>query len=485
VADAAASRGLSVAVVESGPLGGTCLNRGCIPSKRLLYHADVRETVARAEEFHLDVTVADADVGAIVREVTEAVAASSDAIRRGLCASDAHALYEGVGRFVGERTVEVDEGPDAGATLRAERLLVATGSRPAIPPLDGLDGVDYLTSTEALRLERPPDHLLVVGGGYVAAELAHFFGTFGSDVTIVGRRPTLVPEADREIAAAFTERYADRFTVHAGHAATAAAATGDGEVTVTAQPYEYGDENADGDGRASAGSETDEGRLVAGDPVTATGDRLLVAAGRVPNTDRLNPAAAGIATDDRGFVETDDYLRTTAADVWALGDVIGGYLLKHAANHEARAVVRDLFGETEPIDYSAMPFAVFASPEVAGVGAREADLRAEDRAYGRSVARYEDTARGRATRAEGLVKALVGPDGAILGAHVVGPDASALIQEVVVAMRAGTGVGGIRDAVHVHPALPEVVHRAFAGPFTWGTHDHGRGDADGDAGPTG
>jgi dihydrolipoamide dehydrogenase len=474
VADAAASRGLSVAVVESGPLGGTCLNRGCIPSKRLLYHADVRETVARAEEFHLDVTVADADVGAIVREVTEAVDASSDAIRRGLRASDAHALYEGLGRFVGERTVEVSEGPDAGATLRAERVLVATGSRPAIPPIDGLDGVDYLTSTEALRLERPPDHLLVVGGGYVAAELAHFFGTFGSDVTIVGRRPTLVPEADREVATAFTERYADRFTVHVGHAATAAT-TGDGEITVTAHPYEY--EREDGDEHANAGSGADDGRVVAGDPVTATGDALLVAAGRVPNTDRLNPAAAGIATDDRGFVETDDYLRTTAADVWALGDVVGEYLLKHAANHEARAVVRDLFGESEPIDYSAMPFAVFASPEVAGVGAREADLRAEGRAYGRSVARYEDTARGRAMRAEGLVKALVGPDGAILGAHVVGPDASALVQEVVVAMRAGAGVGGIRDAVHVHPALPEVVHRAFAGPFTWEDHDR--------AGPTG
>ncbi|MBX0294075.1 dihydrolipoyl dehydrogenase [Haloarcula nitratireducens] len=468
VASVAANRGQSVAVVEKGPLGGTCLNRGCIPSKLLLYHADVLETVRRAGEFHVGVEVRDVDFETIVREVNEEVAGEAEAIRRGLHESPNHTLFEGEGRFVGERTIEITSGTDAGTRIEGETVLIAAGTRPAIPDVDGIDDVDYLTSAEALRLETPPEHLLVVGGGYVAAELAHFFGTFGSDVTIVGRRPHLLPEADGEVAELFTDRYADRFTVHTGHAVTAVTEGDGGAVTLTARPYAYGEDAENGGSGESGGIDADA------DPVTATGDALLVAAGRRPNTDTLNPDAAGVAVDDAGFVETDEYLRTTADGVWALGDIVGEYLLKHSANHEARAVIRNLFGsERRPVDYTAMPFAVFASPEVAGVGARESDLAAADREYATSTYRYEDTARGNAMHAEGLAKVLVAPDGEILGTHIVGPDASALIQEVVVAMKAGTGtVTDVRESVHVHPALPEVVQRAFSGRFTHGSHGH-------------
>ncbi|MFC3477268.1 dihydrolipoyl dehydrogenase [Halobacterium litoreum] len=454
VANAAANRGQSVAVVEKGRLGGTCLNRGCIPSKMLLYRAHVLETVERAGDFHVDAEVRGVDFETIVREVNDEVHGEADGIRRGLRSSDRHRLYEGEARFVGERELAVVDGPDEGAHLRADTVLIASGTRPAIPTVDGIEDVDYLTSTEALQLTAPPDRLVVVGGGYIAAELGHFFGTFGSDVTIVGRRPHLLPEADREVGEAFTERYADRFDVHAGHAATAVSEA-DGEVTVEARPYEYG-----------------EGVDETADPVTATGDALLVAAGRRPNTDTLDVAAAGVETDDEGFVETDDHLRTTADGVWALGDVVGEYLLKHSANHEARAVVRNLFGDPAPVDYTAMPFAVFASPEVAGVGAREQDL--DGREYATNTYRFEDTARGNAMQTEGFVKAIVAPDGEILGCHVLGPGASTLIEEVVVAMKAGSGtVRDLRESVHVHPALSEVVQRAFAGPFAHGDgHRH-------------
>ncbi|WP_247006097.1 dihydrolipoyl dehydrogenase [Halorientalis litorea] len=462
VASVAANRGESVAVVEKGPLGGTCLNRGCIPSKMLLYHADVLETIERADEFGIEATVEDVAFGDIVREVTEDVAEDAASIRRGLRSSSQHTLFEGEARFVDERTVDVSGGEDDGARLRAETVLVAAGTRPAVPDIDGIDGVDYLTSTEALQLETPPDSMVVVGGGYIAAELGHFFGTFGTDVTVVGRRPYLLPEADPEVAAAFTDLYADRFTLHTGHAATAVSANGDG-VSVEARPYEYG---------------PDGGVVEGGETVTATGEELLVAAGRVPNTDTLNLDAAGIETDDDGFVETDEYLRTTADGVWALGDIVGEYLLKHSANHEARTVARNVYGENlEPVDYTAMPYAVFASPEVAGVGAREPDLQDAGREYATNTYRYEDTARGDAMHADGFVKAIVDLDGEILGCHVVGPDASTLIQEVVVAMKAGSGtVRDIRESVHVHPALPEVVQRAFSGQFSRGgshhQHDH-------------
>ncbi|MFB6111734.1 MAG: dihydrolipoyl dehydrogenase [Halobacteriaceae archaeon] len=457
VANAAANHGHSVAIVEKGRLGGTCLNRGCIPSKMLLYHADVLETIERAGEFHIDAAVADVEFSEMVREVNEDVHGDAASIREGLRSSPHHDLYEGEGRFVDDRTIELVSGEDEGVVIKGERVLVAAGTRPAVPDIDGIEAVEYLTSTEALQLETPPEHLVIVGGGYIAAELGHFFGTFGSDVTIVGRRPNLLPGADGEIAEAFTERYADRFTVHTGHSATAVSET-DGAVTVEARPYEYGA----------------DGGITDGEPVRVTGDELLIAAGRRPNTDLLDTGAAGIETDDRGFVETDEYLRTSADGVWALGDIVGEYLLKHNANHEAQAVVRNLFGDgLEPVDYAAMPFAVFASPEVAGVGATEEGLRDDDTAYATRTYEYDQTARGSAMKADGFLKAIIDLDGQILGCHIMGPEASDLIQEVVVAMKAGSGsVEDIRESVHIHPALSEVVQRGFSGQFHRGEHSH-------------
>ena len=457
VANAAANQGQSVGVVEKGPLGGTCLNRGCIPSKMLLYHADVLETIERADEFDIDASVEGVDFENIVQTVTEDVGEDAASIRRGLRSSDSHTLYEGEGRFVDDRTVEVVDGDDDGARVRGETVLIAAGTRPSVPDVDGIDDVNHLTSTEALRLESPPERLVIVGGGYVAAELGHFFGTFGSDVTIVGRRPNLLPNADGEVAEAFTDRYADRFTVHTGHAATAVEASG-GEITLTARPYEYGD----------------DGGVVDAESVTVTGDELLVAAGRRPNTDILDVEAAGVEVDDRGFVETDEYLRTTADGVWALGDIAGEYLLKHAANHEARTAARNVLGDDlEAVDYAAMPWAVFASPEVAGVGATEAELRASGREYATRTYDYDRTARGDAMHADGFLKAIIDLDGTILGCHIVGPEASNLIQEVVVAMKAGSGsVRDIRESVHIHPALSEVVQRGFSGQFSRGGAGH-------------
>ncbi|MFB6177393.1 MAG: dihydrolipoyl dehydrogenase, partial [Halobaculum sp.] len=461
VANAAVQRGHSVGVVEKGRIGGTCLNRGCIPSKRLLYHAEVAETVERADAFHIDATVEDVAFGDIVREVTEDVHASADSIREGLESSPDHTLYAGEGRFVDTRTVELVDGPVEGTRVRGETVVIAAGTRPSIPPIDGIEDIPYLTSTEALTLETPPEELVIVGGGYIAAELGHFFGTFGTDVRIVGRRPHLLPETDPEVAEAFTDRYAERFTTHTGYTATSVSSA-DGRITVEAAPYEYGDEPG----------------ITDGDRLTVSGDELLLAAGRVPNTDILAVENTGVETDEQGFVETDEYLRTTAEDVWALGDIVGEYLLKHSANHEAGAVARNLFGDgLEPVDYSAMPYAVFASPEVAGVGATEDDLRADGRAYATRTYRYEDTARGNAMKTSGFVKPLIDLDGRILGCHVIGPDASNLIQEVVVAMTAGSGtVRDIRESIHIHPALSEVIQRAFSGRFTrrdhGGRHDH-------------
>lgn len=458
VANAAANQGHSVAIVEKGPIGGTCLNRGCIPSKLLLYHADVYEMVNRSHEYHIDASIHSVDFEEIVRDVNADVTTDAESIRRGLQSSDRHELFEGEARFTGDRVVEITEGNDAGNQLTAETVLIAAGTRPTIPPIEGVDAIEYLTSTDALQLDRVPEHLVIVGGGYIAAELGHFFGTFGSDISIIGRRPHLLPDADESVADSFTDTFADRFTIHTGYSATGVSADS-GTVTVEAHPYEYGEH---------------EGLVEDADSIRVTGDELLVAAGRRPNSDRLNLEATGVETDEEGFIETDEYLRTTADGVWALGDIVGEYLLKHNANHEAQIVARNLFGDNLiEVDYHAMPFAVFASPEVAGVGKREEELRADSRNYAVNTYQYEDTARGDAMKAEGFVKVLIDVEGEILGCHIIGPEAATLIQEVVVAMKAGDGtVHDIRDSIHIHPALPEVVQRAFSGQFQRGGEEH-------------
>ncbi len=236
VANAAAQRGQSVAVVEKGQLGGTCLNRGCIPSKMLLYCAEVLETIERADEFGIEASVGSVAFSDIVREVNEEVEEDSESIRRGLESSSDHDLYRAEGRFVDERTVELSGGEYDGERLYGDTVLVAAGTRPEIPAIEGIKGVDYMTSREALQREEPPDHLVITGGGYIAAELGHFFGTFGSDISIIGRRSHLLPDADEEAADEFTERMADRFDVYTGYEATAVSES-DGTVTVEARPY--------------------------------------------------------------------------------------------------------------------------------------------------------------------------------------------------------------------------------------------------------
>jgi mycothione reductase len=451
VAATAANVGRSVAVVEKGPLGGTCLNRGCIPSKLLLTHADVLETVERADEFGIEATVDDVAFADIVEAVNAEVASDAEAIAHGVEHNESLHHYAGEGRFVDDRTLELQTGPEAGATVRGEQVLIAAGARPAVPPIDGIENVDYLTSREALELTTPPAHLVVVGGGYIGAELGHFFGSFGSDVTVVGRRAHLLPGVDDEVAHHFTEQFGADYDVRVGYEATAVGQSGE-TVTLEAEPYDPAGDAADGE------------------RVTIEGDALLLAAGRVPNTDTLDVAATDVETDAAGFVEVDDTLATTADGVWALGDIIGEPMLKHVANHEARtAMLNILTDERQPVNYEAMPYAVFSSPEVAGVGATEQELVASDEPFKTTTYRYDETAKGGALKVDGRVKVLSSPDDEILGCHIVGPQASVLVQEVVVAMTAGSGtLADIRQSVHIHPALSEVVGRAFSGEFVPG-----------------
>jgi dihydrolipoamide dehydrogenase len=429
----ASDRDLSVAVVEEGPFGGTCLNRGCIPSKMLIHCADVMETIQRAGLFGIKATVESIDWGFIVRRAFKEVDEDAAAIERGNRQASNITVFKGAGRFVGKKALEVN-----GERISAETVVIAAGTRPWVPDIPGLSDVPYITSDQALRLPEQPRRMAILGGGYIAAEMAHFFGALGTEVTLIHRGPTMLRSEDEDVARRFTEVYQRKFNLLL-----------DAQVTRT---YRQGDEIA---------LEVSMG----GNTLTVAADAFLLATGRVPNTDKLAVAETGVEVDGLGFVKTDQYLETGVPGVWALGDIVGKYLLKHSANLEAAYAANNIFypDQKVPVDYRAMPHAIFASPQVGSVGLTEREAKEADIPYAAATYDYHNTAYGSSIEdRDGFVKVLARPDtGVILGGHIIGADASVLIQEVANAMRMGLTTDAITQSIYVHPALPEVVQRAF------------------------
>lgn len=432
IASVYASHGKEVAVVEPGPLGGTCLNRGCIPSKMLIHHADIIEEIRGSEKFHIDSNVESVDFQKIVEEVNDAVGEDAENIENAVKSSENHTLYKTEAKFVDEKTLDVGE-----EQITAEDIYVAAGSRPLVPPIDGLKEAGYLTSKEALELKEKPDEMIMIGGGYISCELAHFFEAMGVEITIIEAGDSLLKREDQEVSEKFTELAEERFNVNLGLRASEVEEIGE-TIKVKAE-----DEN--------------------GNIHSFAGDELLVAAGRVPNTDNLEVENAGIETDERGFIKTNEYMETNVEGVYAIGDIADNWMFKHSANYEAEVAVRNGFAQHNmEADYTAMPHAVFASPQIAGVGKTEQQLEDENLEYVKARYEYGQTGMGLALKEEdGFVKVLAAEDGEILGCHIIGPEASTLIHEVLVPMRNGLGVHSIKETIHIHPALSEVVSRAF------------------------
>ncbi|MFC4358489.1 dihydrolipoyl dehydrogenase family protein [Halobium salinum] len=459
VAAEAAEAGLDVALVEKGPLGGTCLNRGCNPSKQLIHRADLVEAVEAAGELGVDASVEGVDFADITRTVTEDVTEVAERKAEEARERESLTLYRGEGRFVDERAVavELDEATeteghrrDAGESVRvaADRVVLAGGSRPVVPDVDGLDEVDYLTSDDALRLEARPDRLVVVGGGYIAAEMGHFYAAMGTEVVVVGHGDHLLPREDEAVSEFFTDAFADgeNREVHTGYRVEA---------------VEASDGDSDGDDRTvTAHAESDDG-----DELAVDGDALLLAVGRRPNTDADGWAvdAASIETDDDGFVMVDERLRTSVDGVWAIGDVADNYNFKHSGDKEAAYAVKNaVHGEGAKVEFPGMAHAVFGSPQVGSLGRTASELDEDGVEYEVGRAEYSGHPLGKLLQPEGgFVKALVGADEEVLGCHVVGPEGSTLIHEVNTAVASGGDARDVAETIHVHPALSELVQSAF------------------------
>jgi dihydrolipoamide dehydrogenase len=431
VANAVAQEGQRVAIVEKGRMGGTCLNRGCIPSKLLVHSADVAETIKSAGQFGINVDGFSVDFEKIVSRTNGIIDSDSDGIRQAFSGIDNPKLFPHECRFVDEKTLSVGD-----REIKADKILIASGARPAVPKIKGLEGSGFITSDEALRLKKQPRVLTIIGGGYIAAELAHFFGSLGTKINIVQRRNVLLPDEDEEVASKFTELFSKKYQVYLGCSTESVSKIG-GMFHIVAKDS-------------------------SGKQVEIESDQLLVATGRVPNSDTLDLGKTGVKTDGSGFIAVDDHLETNVKGIFALGDAVGRYLFKHAANHEAQYAYYNLTHEKKiPVDYSAMPHAVFSSPQVAGAGYTEQELTEKNIQYIKATYPYIRTAMGEAIEdRDGFVKLLASKDGRILGCHIIGSHASILIHEVLVAMKLGAGVSSIVRTVHIHPALSEVVSRA-------------------------
>ena len=430
-----------VAMVERGRFGGTCLNVGCIPSKMFVYTAELAELARGGERFGVRTRFDGVDWPAVRDRIFGRIDPIAEAGRRYRRDLANVTVFEDSARFVGPRQVSV-----GGEAIRADRVVVAAGARAAAPAIPGLEGCGYHTSDTIMRLRGQPRRLLVIGGGYIAAELGGVMGALGSEVTFLIRGDTFLRREDDDVRTRFTAAYRAKFDVRLHTQAVDARRCGD-EVVL---------------GVSTGGPDRPSRR----DRTELRGDALLVATGRIPNADQLDAGAAGIATDGRGYVVTDEQCRTTAEGVWALGDVSNPVQLKHVANHEARVVRHNLTHPDDPIavDHRFIPHAVFGHPQVASVGLTERDCRIRGIPYASRVQAYGAAAYGWAMEdADSIVKVIAcGETRRLIGAHIIGPQASTLIQQLIQGMHFGLTVDQMaRHQYYIHPALPEVVEQAL------------------------
>ncbi len=429
---------VKIAVIDKDEPGGICLTRGCIPTKILLYPADVMRTVESARYFGINIEFKKIDFALVMDRMRSLIYRDINGIRHGLLNSPNIDYYRYVGEFVNPYTLRI--GND---TITGKKILICSGSRPSVPPIKGLADTGYLTSDTVLKLQDPPASMAILGGGYIAAEYGHFFSAMGTKVLIIGRNPQFLPQEEPEISALAKRELSKYLNIVTNH-----------EVIEVKKSFR---------GRKKILAKNRSTRK----KVTFTADEILVATGRASNSDILKPEKSNINVDKDGWIEVNEYLETSAPNIWAFGDANGKYLFKHVANHEAAVVLYNaVLKRKVTVDYHAVPHGIFSHPEIASVGMKEKEAIQQ---YGEAkiligFQRYQDTAKGEAMGLQDyFVKVIVERDSnKILGAHIIGPQATVLIQEIINLMYTkDQSYMPIRDGMHIHPALSEVVERAF------------------------
>lgn len=435
IVEKALAHDLSVALVDKGPLGGTCLNLGCIPSKMLIYPGDRVAEIKEVGKLGISAAIRGIDFKAIMDRMRNAVGKGESHIREGIRFAEDLDFYEGTGYFVKDLVIEIN-----GEQIKGRKIFVASGARPRIPAVKGIKKVEYLTNESVLQLREKPESLIIIGGGYIGAEYAHFFSAMGVKVTLLQGNRRLVPDEEPEISELLRKEMGRWIDVRTGTEAV--------EVE-----------------RLSSGFSVLARDASSGKTESLQAKRIMIAAGRTSNADLLRVENSGVETDERGYIKVNEYFETSRKNIWAFGDAIGKKMFRHVANREA-SLLWDNVGHKKRVamDYRSAPHAVFSHPEIASVGLTEEQARQQfdpgELLVGK--AKYSDVARGEAMiEEESFAKAIVRRDGKIVGFHIIGPHASILIQEVINAMANDLDIWSIGKAMHIHPALSEVIVATF------------------------
>jgi len=441
LAGTAADNGQSAALIEHKHVGGTCVNEGCTPTKTMIASARVAHLARRAEDYGVHTGEVSVDMETVrerKRDIVESFRAGS---RSSVDEAEGLDLIEGKGRFVDDRTVEVTFDDGSTRILTGERVVVNTGTRPVIPPIDGLDAVDHLTSTSIMELDAVPEHLLVLGGGYIGLEFGQMFRRFGADVTVVDRGEHLLSREDDDVAEALEDILReDGLRVLNETSMTSVEQDADGTVTAHLE--------------GESGLETVEG------------SHLLVAVGRRPNTDDLAPEATGVETTERGYVQVNDRLETTADGVYALGDVTGGPAFTHVSYDDYRVLRDNWFnGASATTNDRIVSYTLFTDPQLGRVGLSEAQAR--EQGHEVEVAQMPMAHVARALEVDesrGLMKAVVDAETKqLLGGAILGIEGGEVMSILQTAMMGEVPVTRLKEAPYAHPTLAESLNNLFAG----------------------
>jgi len=422
---------LKIAIIEKGVFGGTCLNRGCIPSKMLIHVADIVTEIKDSHTLGIEVGPPSINWPEIQTRIfgrIDPIATSGEDYRKTL---PNVTVYNGEASFLTPHTIKVGN-----EKIRSDQIVIATGAAPSLPAINGLSEIPFHTSDSIMRIDELPDRLAIVGGGYIATELAHVFTAFGCDVVMLVRSNTLLPQEDISIQKQFIKVFSGKVDVRFG---------------ATIEKVEYKDE-------AIVCEYENNGKKI------LEVDALLIATGRMPDLDTLNVEAAGISTKN-GYIVTDKFMRTSVNNIWALGDVTNPNQLKHTANAEAKIVSHNILNsDLRQVDLDPIPHAVFTNPQIASVGYTQQDLNEMNIPYVTATEQYSDVAYGWAMEeTTGFCKIIAEPtSGLILGAHIIGPQSSTLIHQLIQGMKFKRTVSELAQSfLYIHPALSEVVENAL------------------------
>lgn len=433
-----AQLGMKTAIVEKyNTLGGTCLNVGCIPSKALLdssehYHA-AKENF---KEHGINTTGLKVDLKQMIKRKSEVVKQTTDGIQF-LMKKNKIDVFHGLGSFIDQNTIEVSGEGDKKEKIESDKVIIATGSKPALLPFIELDKKRIITSTEALEMKEIPKHMIIIGGGIIGMELGSVYGRLGSKVTVVEFLDGLIPTMDKTMGKELQKSLKKLgFEYYFKHKVTGVENKGK-EVVVKAESQK-------------------------GETIEFKGDYCLVSIGRRPYTEGLGLENIGLETHDKGQIEVDDHLQTKVSNVYAIGDVIKGAMLAHKAEEEGVFVAEVIAGQKPHINYNLIPGVVYTWPEVASVGYTEEQLKEKGTPYNSGAFPFKASGRARASMdIDGTVKVLAHKEtDEILGVHIIGPRAADMIGEAVVAMEYRASAEDIARMSHAHPTYSEALKEA-------------------------